>query len=106
VARKRMWTLDEVVTLLYANRQRATYRAVAGVVGGNPRSLMKNRSGWYENSWVVAASSNRESGSKRGRATGYRDDQIHPDCLEQIRNTPRDFISDADELRRWLETVS
>ena len=103
---RKKWTLEEVVALLNANRQRATYGAVAGVVGGSPRNLMKNRAGWHVNSWVVAASSNRESGSKRGRATGFRDDQIHPDCLEQIRNTPADFISDADELRHWLETVS
>lgn len=106
MAARKAWTLDEVVKLLDANRRRATYGAVAGVVGGNPRGLMRNRSGWYENSWVVAATSNRGSGSKRGRATGYRDDQIHPDCLEQIRTSPRDFIADADELRRWLESVT
>jgi hypothetical protein len=106
VAKGRGWTLDEVVTLLNANRQRATYGAVAGVCGLPVRRLMTGRTGWYENSWVVAASSNRESGSRRGRATGYRDDQIHPDCLEQLRHTPNDFIADADDLRRWLETVS
>jgi hypothetical protein len=106
VAKRKTWTLDEVVKLLDANRQRATYGAVAGVCGLPVRRLMKDRTGWHENSWVVAATSNRESGSTRGRATGYRDEQIHPDCLEQIRTAPRDFISAADALRRWLDTVT
>ena len=100
------WTLDEVVTLLNVNRQRATYGAVAGVCGLPVRRLMTGRTGWHANSWVVAAGTNRASGSKRGRATGFRDDQVHPDCLDQIRTAPRDFIADADELRRWLDSAT
>jgi hypothetical protein len=105
VARK-TWTLDEVVALLDANRQRASYGAVAGVCGLPVRRLMKDRTGCHVNSWVVAATSNRESGSTRGRPTGYRDADIHPDCLAQIRTSPRDFVSDAGELGSWLDSAT
>lgn len=106
MAKPKSWALDAVIALLNEHRQRATYGAVAGACGLPVRRLMKDRTGWYENSWVVATTSNRESGSTRGRATGYRDDQIHPDCLEQLRTAPRDFIADADALLRWLDSVT
>lgn len=98
-----MWTLDEVIALLNEHHQRATYGAIAAVVKApSPRGLMKGRTGWHENSWVVAATSNRKSGSRRGWPTGYKVSQIHPECLRQIRSRPNDFIEDADELRQWL----
>lgn len=97
-------TLDDMVALLNEHRQRATYGAVADVVsGGAPRGLMKGRTVSREDSWVVAKTTDRESGARRGWPTGYTDDQIHPDCLCQIRSDPGGFIDDPDELRRWVE---
>lgn len=102
-----MWTLDEVVALLNEHHQRASYGAIAKVIGASsPRRLMKGRTGWHENSWVVAASTNRQSGSRRGWPTGYRRSQIHPECLKQILANPSDIIADADDLRRWLTAVA
>jgi hypothetical protein len=101
------WTLDAVVALLNEHRQRATYGAIADVIGAaTPRQLMKGRTGAYENSWVVAKRTSRKLGSRRGWPTGYVESDIHPDCLYQIRNTPNDIIDDADDLRRWLATVA
>jgi hypothetical protein len=100
-----MWTLDEVIARLDEYHQRASYGAVAAVVGrSTPRGLMKGRDGGTANSWVVAKSTNRESGSRRGRPTGFTDAQLHPECRRQVRETPNDFIDDPDELRLWLGT--
>jgi hypothetical protein len=96
--------LDKIVALLNEHQQRATYGAVAEVVGaGAARGLMQGRTMSREDSWVVAKKSDRKSGARRGWPTGYPDDQIHPECLRQIRADPGGFIGDADELRRWVE---
>lgn len=101
-----MWTLDEVVALLNRHHQRATYGAVAKVINARtPRGLMKHRTGWHENSWVVAKTTNRQLGSQRGRPTGFTDRQLHPECLRQVRAGCDNIIDDADELRRWLAAV-
>src|SRR5947208_1437068 len=98
-----MWTVDEVIARLNERRQRATYGAVAEVVkAGAPQGLMKGRMASYEDSWVVAKKTDRKSGSRRGRPTGYPDSQIHPECLRQIRDRRADSIETATALRQWL----
>lgn len=83
-------SLDEIVDLLDQRGQRATYGAVARLVGHSPRSLLKGRDRARRYSWIV----NRES----GLPTGYTDDQIDP----RLRDSGP-VISDDAELRRWLE---
>lgn len=89
--------LDEIVTKLNERKQRATYGAVAGIVGVLPRGVMAGRQRNHKHSWVVAG-----TGPRRGWPTGYTDDQIHPDCLRQIRERPDSFINDSTWLRQWL----
>ena len=86
--------LDDIVTKLNERKQRATYGAVAGIVGGLPRGLMAGRQRNHKYSWVVA-----KQGS---RPTGYTNEQIHPDCLRQIRDGLDNVIEDSARLRRWL----
>src|SRR6516164_7190510 len=75
-------SLDGIVAQLDAHKQRATYKAVAELVGVLPRGLMSGRPKSFPNSWIVAGSSG--SDSKRGSPTGYTTNQIHPDCHRQI----------------------
>ena len=90
-------SLDGVVTKLNERKQRATYGAVAGVLGVLPRGVMAGRQRNHKYSWVVAA-----TGPWRGSPTGYTDAQIHPECLRQIRQRLDNVIEDQEELRRWL----
>lgn len=100
---KRTWSLDEIVERLSVGRQRATYGAIAKLLGRPVRRLMADRPESITNSWVVAKTSNKLSGSRRGWPTGFRLDRIDPDCLAQIRSAPGDFIDDPEELRSFLE---
>jgi len=96
--------LDDVVAQLNQHQKRASYGAVAGVLGVAPRGLMARRPKNHRNSWLVAATTNQRTGSRRGWPTGYTDDQIDPDCLRQIDRHPDDFIKDKEVLRQWLFT--
>ncbi len=89
--------LDNIVAKLNERKQRATYGAVAGLVGVLPRGLMAGRPRNHKYSWVVAA-----TGGRRGWPTGYTSDQIHPDCLRQICDRLVNVIEDSATLRRWL----
>jgi alkylated DNA nucleotide flippase Atl1 len=88
-----MLSLDEIVDLLDQHGQRATYGAVAKVVGHAPRSLLKGRDRGRRYSWIV----NRDT----GLPTGYQEDQIDP----RLRESGRVLNSDV-ELRAWLESHS
>jgi hypothetical protein len=92
--------LDDIVAKLNERKQRATYGAVAGILGVLPRGLMGGRQRNQKYSWVVA-----KTGSGRGRPTGYTNEQIHPDCLRQIRDRLDNLIEDSARLRRWLSSV-
>jgi len=59
---------------------------------------MGGRTKSTEYSWVVAA-----TGPGRGWPTDYREDQIHPECLRQIRSGQDNIVEDAESLRRWLQ---
>jgi len=87
--------LDDIVVQLNKRKQRATYGAVAKLVGGWPRWPMKGRARCPRYSWVVA--------KKTGSPTGYAQSQIDPDCRSQIVDQgPRNVIKDGDSLKRWL----
>src|SRR5579872_4259175 len=91
-------SLYEIVARLNSRHRRASYGAVAGIVGGLARGLMTGRTKCHEYSWVVAS-----SGRGRGWPTDYREDQIHPECLRQIRSAADNIIEDAESLRTWLQ---
>ena len=83
-------SLDQIVDLLDQHGQRATYGAVASLVGHSPRSLLKGRDRSRRFSWIV----NRET----GLPTGYQEEQIDP----RLRTSGQVITSDGD-LRTWLE---
>ena len=85
--------LTPLLFRLQSLRQRATYGAVAGVVGGHPRSLMRGRPRDPLHSWVVNA--------QNGRPTRYRDDEMHPNLFDRD-----DVVSDADALRALLDRAA
>lgn len=83
-------TLDSILEHLDSFHQRATYGAVAGVVGSSARSLMAGRERNPASSWIVS--------SQTGQPTGYAPDQVHESL------TDRDLIlRTPDALRQWLE---
>lgn len=82
-------TLDEIVEQLDQHGQRATYGAVARLVGASPRSLLRGRERGRRFSWIV----NQET----GLPTGYADDQIDPRVPES-----GPVIGDFAELEQWL----
>jgi hypothetical protein len=83
-------SLEDIVDLLDRHGRRATYGAVAAVLGHSPRSLLKGRDRGRRFSWIV----NRGT----GMPTGYPEDQIDP----RLKNSWAVIASDA-ELRAWLE---
>jgi hypothetical protein len=82
--------LDALLTCLASHQQRATYGAVAPLVGSQPRGLMYGRPRSPLNSWVVSKAT--------GKPTGYRDDEIDP---QQSKSNPVVF-DDPKSLRQWL----
>ncbi len=90
-----MADLEFIAAQLNSRKQRATYGAVAGIVGGIAQGLMNGRPKTHEYSWIVAKSG--------GRPTGYTNSQIHPDCLKSIAERPGDVIDNADQLSQWLK---
>ena len=93
-------SLNSIIAELNERKQRATYGAVAGIVGGLPRGLMAGRERNHMNSWVVGAA----TGPRRVCPTGCTNIQIHPDCLQQIRECSDSIIEDTATLRRWLNS--
>jgi hypothetical protein len=85
-------TLDQVLDALDRNHQRATYGAVAAVLGDAPRTLMKGRARDQRHSWVVSSQNNEP--------TGYTPDQTHPALREHEQ-----VLKTKDELERWLESA-
>ena len=82
-------SLDDIVDLLDHHGQRATYGAVAALLGHSPRSLLRGQERGRRFSWIV----NRET----GRPTGYQEDQIDP-RLRDRRAGP----GDGRGLQTWL----
>jgi len=84
------WNVTSIVKVLNRKKFRATYGAVAKIVGCNARSVMKGLPNSYEYSWVVRGDNNLP--------TGYRPEDLHPDLLK----IPA-VVRDSKQLRRLLE---
>jgi hypothetical protein len=85
--------LAEIITFLNHNRVRATYGAVAEVLGVVPRSIGARLGPRHmEASWIVSAAT--------GLPTGYSPTEIHPD----LRSTTP-LIRTGDDLRERMRCV-
>ncbi|HEX8943413.1 MAG TPA: hypothetical protein VF785_09765 [Gemmatimonadaceae bacterium] len=82
-------TIDQILDALDRGRQRATYGAVAALLGTAPRTLMQGRQRDQRHSWVVSRQS--------GEPTGYSPEQIHPNLHER----PEIFAT-KEELSEYL----
>jgi hypothetical protein len=81
--------LSSLLANLHKHGQRATYGAVAGVVGGAPRSVMHGQLKAPENCWVVA--------KKDGKPTGYSLDEYD----RRLLSSPKP-IETPQALIEWL----
>jgi hypothetical protein len=82
--------IEGVISRLELYRQRATYAAVAGVVGRHYRNVMHDQTKSFRNSWVV---------SKRTKLpTGYAPHDWHPELLTNANGV----IETAKDLKKWL----
>lgn len=81
--------MDQIIDTLDRARQRATYGAVAAIVGTAPRTLMSGRERDQRHSWVVSR--------KNGQPTGYEPGQMHPELMRSER-----VIETREELEHWL----
>lgn len=86
-------SLDGILDALNLYGQRATYGAVAGLLGVPPRSVMSGRPRDWRHSWVVNA--------ETGWPSEYPAPKVHP----QIE--ARDHVlTTTDELLDWLADPS
>lgn len=85
--------LAEIIRFLNQANVRATYGAVAGVLGVVPQS-MGARLGPHamERSWIVNA--------RTGRPTGYTADNIHP----ALTSNP-EIVTTSEELRHRMKRM-
>jgi hypothetical protein len=81
---------DQIIVLLDQHHQRATYGALAGIVGGIAQSVMKDRPKVPQHSWIV-------SGDPPNLPTGYTSNQISPQLAERPH-----VLRTSEELRQWL----
>ena len=84
--------VDDILDLLDRHHQRATYGAVAKVVGKPATFLMQGRPRDHRHSWVV----NQET----GLPTGYDSDEMHPALIESA-----EVISSGEELQTWISEL-
>ena len=81
--------MDQILDALDHARQRATYGAVAAVLGRSPRMLMVGRERDTRHSWVVSR--------RTGQPTKYEAGQMHPALTQNER-----VIETREELELWL----
>lgn len=84
-------TLDSIVEQLDKYQQRATYGAVARLLGRPPRGLMQGRSRSQRDSWIVSGSD--------GTPTGYE-----PDQLASGLKTRETILRSPEDLLAWLDS--
>ena len=92
--------LTQILKALNGRKQRATYGAVAGVLGVANQDLGNHlgpRRPWA--SWVVRAEGGK--GGKPGQPTGYEDWQKHPALTRHAK-----VLCRADELRAFLREAA
>jgi len=81
--------LERIVTLLDRQMQRATYGAVAQLLGVPQQSLMKDLPRNHRYSWIV--------NSKTKMPTRYAESEIHPALIVRMG-----VIEDREELEKWV----
>lgn len=84
-------SLDNILSTLNQHRQRATYGAVAALVGQTPRQVMRDKPRARNNSWIVSKTS--------GRPTGYADADLHPELTAN-----ETVLATREELSDWLDS--
>ena len=84
-------TMDQILDALDTAHQRATYGAVAAVVGVSPRALMAGRERNQRHSWVVNL--------RTGLPTDYTAELVHPALTANAI-----VLKTMDELVQWLES--
>ncbi|MEP6989499.1 MAG: hypothetical protein ABJA80_01110 [bacterium] len=82
--------LDDILDALDQHHQRATYGAVAAIVGSAPRTLLRGRQRDPRHSWIV--------NHRTGLPTGYAAEQLHPHLT-----TLAAILGSREDLERWLE---
>jgi hypothetical protein len=83
------YTLDSIVDRLDRHRQRATYGAVAGLLGRDPYTLFDGYPFTPRNSWVVAKAT--------GLPTKFTRAQMHADLEKNVH-----IITTSANLESWL----
>ncbi|MEP6492033.1 MAG: hypothetical protein ABJF01_05115 [bacterium] len=81
--------LDDIIFTVSQHHQRATYSAVAALLGQTPRLLMRGKPRAPDNSWIVSKTT--------GRPTGYSDADAHPQL-----NANETVLTTREELADWL----
>ena len=81
--------LDDILSALNQHHQRATYSAVAALLGDTPRLLMHGRPREQGNSWIVAKDT--------GRPSGYAEADVHPELMANEK-----VLMTREELAAWL----
>ena len=81
--------LDGILSALNQHQQRATYSAVAALLGQTPRLLMHGKPREQSNSWIVSKTT--------GRPTGYTDADVHPQLTAN-----ETILKTREELAAWL----
>ena len=84
-----MRSLDSIIDLLDRHHQRATYGAVAALIGTNAQSLMQGKERSPRNSWIV--------NQRTGLPTNYSESSIHPRLLERAG-----VLNSERVLSEWL----
>jgi hypothetical protein len=82
-------SLDAILAALHQHHQRATYSAVAAMVGQTPRLLMQGKPRAQSNCWIVSKTT--------GRPTGYADADLHPQLMSNDS-----VLTTREELAAWL----
>lgn len=83
-------SLKGILTLLNKHHQRATYGAVAGLVGRTPQTVLQGCPRNWLHSWVV----NQES----GEPTAYPVGMVHPSLKKHAT-----VLRSEGELGKWLD---
>ncbi len=83
-------TLDQILDILQHHRQRATFGAVAGVLGREPLNLFEGYPRTPRTAWVVSKGT--------GQPTGHKQSELPADLF-----TNAYVITTKEELLRWIE---
>jgi hypothetical protein len=83
-------SLDGILDLLGKHHQRATYGAVASLLGKSPRALLQGRKRDWRHSWIVNKTT--------GLPSEYPAGMVHPSIRER-----EEVLDSAEDLKAWLE---